>query len=293
MKKIRFLIALLLMLVAASSYAQDSYRDAIKDYLSVLGPADQMKTALHEMNEAFFVPSSNVDIGLLTERYFKEVFMDQMTDMFEPMMKERNVTEADLRTINAMVATPEFQTFLAHQNEWNEKLTQISDECMSLLKDGDEPENIQVNPDIDAGYAAKFQKMWKESGIQEKPMGLYDGLSFSEITGEITGEMAKLGKYKAWLDDNLGTIALNAAYGTLTLEDFDCGMKLYTNESFRKITDTSDMNIFSLIGPTAKLIMKYLDWMESQGAQPNEKFQTIKMFQRLMDSPAKSYDEDE
>ena len=289
MKKTRLLIALLVMLVAASGYAQDNYREAVKDYLSVLGPADQMKNALYEMNEAFFVPSSNVDLDMLTERYLKEMFIDQMVDMFEPMMKERNVTEADLRTINAMVATPEFQTFLAHENEWNEKLSQISGECLSQLEDGDELRNIQVNPDIDAGYATKFQKMWKESGIQEKTMNLYNGLSLNEMSEEI----AKLGKFKTWLADNLGTIALNAAYGTLTLEDLDCGMKLYTNESFRKVTDTSDMNIFSVVGPTAKLLMKYLDWMESQGAQPNDKFQSLKAFQRLMTSPEKSYDEDE
>ena len=289
MKKSRLLIAVLVMLVAASGYAQDSYREAVKQYLLYLGPDNQMKTALCEMKDAFFVPSGNVDLDLLTERYIKEVMIDQMTDMTETMMKERNVTEVDLRTVNAMVAPPEFQTFLSHQNEWDEKITLISDESISLLKDGGEPENVQVNPDIDSDYAAKFQKMWKESGILEKSLGLYDRISL----GEMTEEMAQLGKYKTWLADNLGTIALNAAYGTLTLEDFDLGMKLYTNESYRKVTDTSDMNVFSVIGPATELIMNYLDWMESQGAQPNSKFQSIKMLKSLMQSPRNSYDEDE
>ena len=289
MKKSRLLIALLVMLVAASGYAQDSYREAVKQYLLYLGPDNQMKTALCEMKDAFFVPSGNVDLDLLTERYIKEVMIDQMTDMTETMMKERNVTEVDLRTVNAMVAPPEFQTFLSHQNEWDEKITLISNESISLLKDGGEPENVQVNPDIDSDYAAKFQKMWKESGILEKSIGLYDRLSL----GEMTEEMAQLGKYKTWLADNLGTIALNAAYGTLTLEDFDLGMKLYTNESYRKVTDTSDMNVFSVIGPATELLMNYLDWMESQGAQPNSKFQSIKMLKSLMQSPRNSYDEDE
>ena len=289
MKKSRLLIAVLVMLVAASGYAQDSYREAVKQYLLYLGPDNQMKTALCEMKDAFFVPSGNVDLDLLTERYIKEVMIDQMTDMTETMMKERNVTEVDLRTVNAMVAPPEFQTFLSHQNEWDEKITLISDESISLLKDGGEPEDVQVNPDIDPDYAAKFQKMWKESGILEKSLGLYDRISL----GEMTEEMAQLGKYKTWLADNLGTIALNAAYGTLTLEDFDLGMKLYTNESYRRVTDTSDMNVFSVIGPAAELLMNYLDWMESQGAQPNSKFQSIKMLKSLMQSPRNSYDEDE
>ena len=278
MKKSRLLIAVLVMLVAASGYAQDSYRQAVKEYLSVLGPADEIKSALYEMNETFFVPSSNVDYDMLTERYFKEVFNDQLIDMFEPMMKERNVAEADLRALNEMLATPKFQTFIAHQNEWLEKLSQISDECISKLNDGDEPENIQVNKEIDAGYAAKFQKMWKESGKEEKSIGLYDRLSLDENTEEF----AKIGKYKTWLADNFGTIALNAAYGSLTLEDLDLGMKLYTNESYRKVTDTSDMNVFSVIGPTAEIIIKYLEWMESQGAQPSEKFLALKVLMQSM-----------
>ena len=278
MKKSRLLIAVLVMLVAASGYAQDSYRKAVKEYLSVLGPADEMKSALYEMNETFFLPSSNVDYDMLTERYFKEVFNDQLIDMFEPMMKERNVTEADLRALNEMLATPKFQTFIAHQNEWLEKLSQISDECISKLNDGEDPKKIQLNPDIDAGYAAKFQKMWKESGKEEKSIGLYDRLSLDENTEEF----AKIGKYKTWLADNFGTIALNAAYGSLTLEDLDLGMKLYTNESYRKATDTSDMNVFSVIGPTAEIIIKYLDWMESQGAQPSEKFLALKVLMQSM-----------
>ena len=35
MNKTRLLIALLVMLVAASGYAQDSYRQAVKDYMAV------------------------------------------------------------------------------------------------------------------------------------------------------------------------------------------------------------------------------------------------------------------
>ena len=288
MKRTRFLIALLVMLVAANGYAQDSYRQAVKEYQSNLGGYLKMGAALHEINEAFFDQSGNVDLGQLTERYIKEVLVDQMTDMVESMMKECKVTEADLRTVNTMLAAPEFQTFLAHKSEWDEKIDKVSDECISQLMAGGESEKIQVNPAIDAVYAAKFQKMWKDSGIEEKTIGLYDRLSL----GEMTEEIAKIGKYKTWLTDNLDTIALNAAYGILSLEDIDLGMKLFPNASFRKVTDTSDMNIFSVVGPTAKLLTKYLDWMESQGAKPNAKMQYLKMFQNLMKSPNRDVDEE-
>ena len=272
MKKTRLLIAVLVMLVAGSGYAQNSYREALKQYMLYFGQYDKMKTALHDINESFFVKSDNVDLEVLTERYFEEVFIDQIVDMSEPMMKERNVTEADMRTIIAMVASPEFQTFLAHENEWNEKLTKY----ISQLAEGDGLQNVQVNPDIDADYVAQFQKMWKESGIEAKSMGLFEGLPLKE--------MADFGKYKTWFTDNFSTIALNAAYGSLTLSDLDLGMKLYTNESYRKVTDTSGINLFSLMGASTDMIIKYLDWMESQGAQPSDKLNSFKMFKNLMNS---------
>ena len=272
MKKTGLLIAVLVMLVAASGYAQDSYREALKQYLVNFGPENQIKTALHDINESLFVKSGNVDMEVLTERYIKEVFIDQMTDMVEPMMKERNVTEADMKNIIAMVATPEGKAFLTHQNEWSEKLN----EYISQLKDGDGLQNVQVNPDIDADYAAQFQKMWKESGIEAKSLGLFDGLS--------PKTMEDFGKYKTWLADNFSTLALNAAYGTLTLKDLDLGMMLYTNESYRKVTDTSGMNVFDLMGASTDMIIQYIDWMESQGAQPSDKLNSFKMFKNLMNS---------
>ena len=288
MKKARLLIALLVMLVAASGYAQDTYRDAIKKYLSFFGKTIQMENSLREINGTVFMQNDKVDLEMLTERYLHEVYEDQMADVFESMMKERDVTEADLRTIIAMAVTPEGQTYLAHENEWNEKLSEVSGEYMSQLLEGGKPEKLQVNPDIDAVYAAKFQKLWKDCGIEEKTVRLLDGA----IPGEMSGETSAAGKLKTFAD-NLGTMALNAAYGSMTLEDFDFGMKLYSNESFRKATDTSDMNLYSLMGIGAEVIMKYLDWMESQGAQPNEKLQSFRMLRSLMESKRNSYVEDE
>ncbi len=96
--------------------------------------------------------------------------------------------------------------------------------------------------------------------------------------------MADFGKYKTWFTDNFSTLALNAAYGTLTLKDFDLGMKLYDNESYRKATDTSGMNVFDLMGVGTDMIIQYIDWMESQGAQPSDKLNNFKMLKNLMNS---------
>jgi hypothetical protein len=277
----RLLVTVLVVLTAMAGYAQDSYREALQQYLSYFGQDGKMKSAMLEMNESLFKQSGNVNLEELTERYFKEAFLDHLTDMSEAMMKERNVTEADLRTVIEMVDIPEGQTFLAHESEWQDKQGQMIDEYRTQFQDGGKPEKLKANPDIDAGYVAKFQEMWKNSGIEEKTLNLFN---FSFSPGEMTGELAELGRIKTWLSDNLGTMSLNAAYGILTPEDLDFGMKLFANESFRKVTDTKDMNLFSVMGKSVDLILNYLDWMEAQGAQPNEKLNMLKGFMKMMDS---------
>lgn len=291
MKKTRLIIALLVMLVAASGYAQDSYREALKQYLFNQGLCDHdmINSILGYSYETYFKQSDNVDLEKLTERFINETLINQMVDFSEPMMKERNVTEDDLRTLNAMLSTPEGQTFLAHQNEWDDKLNEISYEYRRLFQNGGEPEALQVNPDIDAGYVAKFQKMWNV--IEEQTMGMINGLfpsmmpseMPSEMTDELADEMAELNRTKNWLNVNYGTLALNTAYGILTPEDLDFGAKLFANESYRKATDTADKSPYSLLGEGTgflmDFLMKYFDWMESQGAQPSEKLIDLK---RLM-----------
>ena len=53
MKKARLLIALLVMLFAASGFAQDSYREAIEDYLLQSGQFEKAKSVISDMSLLF------------------------------------------------------------------------------------------------------------------------------------------------------------------------------------------------------------------------------------------------
>ena len=53
MKKTRLLVALLVMLVAASAYAQDSYRQAVKDYLAATDQFEKTKSLMSDMRLLF------------------------------------------------------------------------------------------------------------------------------------------------------------------------------------------------------------------------------------------------
>ena len=261
MKKARLLIALLVMLVAVSSYAQDSYRETVKQYVEVNGQSDKLKTLFTKLNETFFKKTEGVDLSALTERYVKERLNDQMTDLVLPMMKDRNVTEADLRTINALLSTPEGKLFTAHQNEWNtmlpEKMVDIMLEKADMLDDGG---NVAVNPEIPADYVAKFRNMMEVGKFKDTFKDLLNGIE--EGTQNMLPD-----SFKKWFEENIVTIALNSAYGIMTPEDIDYGTMLCSNESYLKIQNVSGVKLDDIKSTGMDLMVGYIDWMESQGAQ--------------------------
>ena len=261
MKKTRLFIALLVMLVAASSYAQDSYRETVKQYVEVNGQSDKLKTLFTKLNETFFKKTEGVDLSALTERYVKERLNDQMTDLVLPMMKERNVTEADLRTVTALLSTPEGKLFTAHQNEWNTELpgtmVGIMFEKADMLEDGG---NVTVNPDIPADYVAKFRNMMEVGKFKDTFKDLLNGIE--EGTQNMLPD-----SFKKWFEENIVTIALNSAYGIMTPEDIDYGTMLCSNESYLKIQNVSGVKLDDIKSTGMDLMVGYIDWMESQGAQ--------------------------
>ena len=117
MKKTRFLIALLMVLVAASGYAQDSYRQAVKDYLTAIGQFEKTKSLLSDM-KMLFKKSDQVDINQLTQRYLDERFEDDMLDPYVSEMTEIGMSEAGLREVASLGSTPEGKTFAEHEKEW-------------------------------------------------------------------------------------------------------------------------------------------------------------------------------
>ena len=284
------IITLMVTIVSVSGFAQDSYREALIENLSINGIFDKLKVkdAFIKINENLFVESDSVE--LLTERYIKEAFVEQLVGMVEPIMKGHNVTEADLRTVNALLSTREGQTFLSHDEEWNAKFKNALHELMPSFEEDSVAENvgeITVNPGIDAAYAAKFNDMMDASDIKQKMLSFMDGL-FPSYSFEGYDELDEsneiremINNIKKWVDDNLTTVALNCAYGILTPDDLDFGVKLFSSESHRKITDMSDMNFHSVMGKTTDIMSKYIEWMESQGAKLNERAKGLKYLMNM------------
>ena len=294
MKKSRLLIAVLAMLVAASGFAQDSYRQAVREYMAISSQEDwnnywnSLDSVLKADNTLWF-ESGNVDLNQLTERYFKEGVMDYMTDFMCAKIKELGVTEAGLREYMSLMSTPEGQAYKEHMAQWVEAIKRDTtafnglDSLDSLkIMAGEYPDPIQVKAGIDPGYVEKYNKVMG-ADMAKYMQGLFDqyfnfftmmfgGMS-DEMSDEMKDEMKDMQKrfdgMKNWMTANIPTIALNNAYGIFTEDDLDFVAKTQTLDT-RKLIGLLPMNPGEMMSMGQGIMKKYIEWMEDHGAVVKE-----------------------
>ena len=162
MKKSRLLVVMLVMLFAASAYAQDSYREAVKDYWSQYtnGYLNQLDSVFKSTNKVWF-QSGDLDLDQLADCYLEERLMDYMTDLFLPKVKELGVSEAALRENAALCSTPAGKTYMEHLQQLTEvmraDIASLMDNDNLTIKNGATSDPVQIKAGIDAGYVAKYK----------------------------------------------------------------------------------------------------------------------------------------
>ena len=290
MKKSRLLIAVLAMLVAASGFAQDSYREAVKEYMAMSSQVDwnnywNSLDSVLKADNTFWFESGNVDLNQLTERYFKEGVMDYMTDFLCAKIKELGVTEAGLREYMSLMSTPEGQTYKEHMAQWVEAIKRDTtafnglDSLDSLkIMAGEYPDPIQVKAGIDPGYVEKYNKVMG-ADMAKYMQVLFDQyfnfftMMFGGMSDEMSDEMKDMQKrfdgMKNWMTANIPTIALNNAYGIFTEDDLDFVAKTQTLDT-RKLIGLLPMNPGDMMSMGIGVMKDYIEWMEDHGAVMKE-----------------------
>jgi hypothetical protein len=273
MKKTRLLITLLVMLVAASGYAQDSYREAVKQYLNVDDKFERLKPVI-SIFKVLFVNDDKVDLDQLSERYLNEQLVDDYLEILISPLQAQNITEADLQEVYSLLSTPQGQTFAAHKAEWenecdSEIMNLMLEAVLDMEPEGEfELEPIQPDADINATYAAKMSKLLDDMSVVSTMIKQLEEPSSDGSEDEMDPKMID------WFKENMPVIALNTAYGILTDKDLDFGQMLFTKESYRKFVDFSNNNDYE--SNVATLFTKYMDWMKAQGATVKEDPDTVR-----------------
>ena len=291
MKKTRLLIALLVMLVAASGYAQDSYREAVKEYMAITGQEAlnnywNMMDSVLKADNTYWFESGDVDLNQLTERYFKEGIMDYMTDFMCAKTKELGVTEAGLREFVSLMSTPEGQTYKEHMAQWVEAIkrdtTALNDLDTLKIMAGEDPDLIQIKDGIDPEYVEKYKKVMEADQVKYM-QGLFDQYFnfFTMIFGGMSDEMneamsdemkdmqKKLDGLKTWMTANLPTMALNNAYGIITEDDLDFVGRLQDLDT-HKLLGLLPMSTTDMMSMGQGIMTNYLEWMQDHGAVVKE-----------------------
>lgn len=278
MKKTRLLIAMLLMLVAASGHAQDSYRQAVKDYLTANDQFEKTKSIISSMG-MLFDGKGQVDIDQLTQRYLDEQYEKDMLDCFVLQMTEKGVSEADLKEVVSLLTSPAGKAYQEHQQEWLSEL--LADMMLPLMAmsqdvvDAEDPyaelesvmEIVEPRADIDASYAEKFKNTVMESTfVKNMTNQIMEG--YENDTVSDPDEQKYHDFFAKWWNNSLPAIFLNSAYGTLTPEDLDYAGMLYSNDAFCRLGDLGNLDRDA--GQWGDVLVKYMEWMEEQGATPSE-----------------------
>ena len=261
MKKSSFLNTLML-LVAIGASAQDSYREAVKEYCHLNGDASQITSALKLLNPSLFVADGSVDLDQLSERYFENVLVMKVADE----LKERGVAEGEIKKLNSLLSTPAGKDFVVHRLDWSEALrSELSTQLMQHLPQimsGNISESIQPKAEIESEYVDKFKKFMGPS-IIETYMKMFD--ESSGIKGlDLLPESTKRG-LSSWIEANLMALALNSAHGIITDADLGFATKLYSEDVFKKVQNVSAINFDLTNGKIGDMISDYINWMKEQG----------------------------
>lgn len=265
MKRVRLLITLALMLVAVSASAQDSYSEALKDYLKITEKqaSEKMLAQLHQLNPMLFEYKQDIDFNQLASRYVDEQLLKIKAEKVQDMFKEVNVTESDIRQMTALMTTPQGETLIEHADAWSDQFEEIvkeeMEEPLKSVFDGTPiTSTVVANSDIPASYARKFMQYFEDTrGMDQFANAFSQPLKMMGI--EVPESLLD------WMKDNLGTLAMNSAYGIITEDDLDYSANLQTYDFNHKIVDATVKMSENVISMGMDIILNYIDWMKGQG----------------------------
>lgn len=293
----RMLVTLLVAMTAVSVSAQDSYREAVKEYLSATDAMETAKSFMPALS-MMFESDGQVDVEQLAKRYFDDQLEDFMIDNSMAKMKELGLNELDIKLVASMLAVPQGKAFQSHYKDWLVNVSKfMSMPLMKMMERYSKPEEergpyehfelwpgfldgatLQPKAEIDDAYAAKFNDVIMGSDfvkdlLEEMKKGMKKTSAIAMIT---TPETEK--EIFDRIMNALPTILLNSAYGTLTPEDIDYAANLFSNETYNKLQ--IDLNTEENGARTVGL--NFVEWMEGQGAKITENPEVIMNAYKLL-----------
>jgi len=210
-----------------------------------------------------FEYKQDIDFNQLASRYVDEQLLKIQAEKVQDMFKEVNVTESDIRQMTALMATPQGETLIEHGDAWSDQFEEILKEEMeepskSAFDGTPISSTVVANSDIPESYARKFMQYFE------------DTRSMDQFANAFTQPLKMMGievpeSLLEWMKNNLGTLAMNSAYGIITEDDLDYSANLQNYDFHHKIVDATVKMSENVISMGMDIILNYIDWMKGQG----------------------------
>ena len=283
----RLLATMLVAMTAMCVSAQDSYREAVKEYLTATGALEKARSFIPTMS-IMFEGNGQVDVQQLTKQYLDEHFENYFIDSNMSLMRKLDMTEADLGEVTSLLSCPEGKIFQDHQREWIvEFVTNMTMPLMTIMEKATKKEDLKPNEriepwpgfiegadpkpkaEIDEAYVAKFNSVILQSDfVKIFTEAMKKRMDEDPHATEYGDQSERQGIRDRYIN-GMPTIMLNSAYGILTPEDLDYAAKLFSNEPYCKLNSSAhlDKEYNQDMGAVG---LNYVEWMQAQGAKISE-----------------------
>lgn len=244
--------------------AQTSVTKSVERYMVANGQIASQSATLKQTLVA--IPRMmNMDIPSgytaesLAEKYMKERFAEDFAATISPYIIQQNVTAAEIDEITEMFNTPEGNMATAHAQKMTSQegmadiMAIAQRDLISILTKGTyQKTEVKASAERRALFAAYY----KSSGVDKMISPLLDAIS----QGKVSDVVAKI---KAYFQENMPNLVLNASEGILTDDDLRFYEKMCNKPQYTKMIDGVTNAISNPQEMGISIITKYNIWVTS------------------------------
>ena len=269
MKKV---LLLMFLLVSMGVNAQSELHNAIKNYVKACPSVTEsmeknMKQSLMLVNEKIIEDYNVQQSEALIKKYCEGPFLDDFVESMMIPCSEGIATATDFQAITKMMLTPEGKTYQAHQTKMNSVSTKLMEQkavdAMKMLMEGKTPPTEKVRQEIPQSYRQLYYQFFKVSKIDKAVSPMMSMV----LKNADDNQKELIQKFTNYLNENLRTLYINSSYDYFTTADLNFGIKCFSLPAYEHISLINDKLPEKVQSGSLKLVMSYINWLESQGVK--------------------------
>lgn len=266
MKNFKLIFMLAMLMFSEVLLAQNTVVKAVERYVIVNGQVASMKaTVTPSLVKVSALIQKELPKGYtaesLVDKYLETQFVQDFASIISPYVMEKNVTAVEINELSDMLNSPEGKIATAHSVKFSSDET-LADVMAILQKDvlaiATGNSYKKTNAKASAERSSLFMNFYKLSGTEKMISPIINALSHGNIPANL------LEKMKAYFEDNLPVLMLNASEGVLTDDDLRFYQKLYEKPQYTKMIDGITEAISNSQQLGIQILTHYNSWIDNQ-----------------------------